>query len=228
MRLPSRAAATRSSRSTRHCTRAAYAPPEVEPRLGVVGRALGPVLGRADRAIDGGAELVVQRAVEGIEQDAPPQRRRGEHVAGLGRRRAAGAAQLGVDLVEACVEDEVVGSRERVFAADEGRPIGRRGGAGGPGPRADGRGAEGRREGAARVTVVATAIAQAAASSQRAPRPGDHVTLVRSCCFSACRSSASAIEAIEQRAVLDAADAAQSFEYMLIVVKPGMVFTSLT
>ena len=27
MRLPSRAAATRSSRSTRHCTRAAYAPP---------------------------------------------------------------------------------------------------------------------------------------------------------------------------------------------------------
>ena len=34
---------------------------EVEPCLGVVRRALCPILGRADRAIDGRAELVVQR-----------------------------------------------------------------------------------------------------------------------------------------------------------------------
>ena len=99
---------------------------QIEPRLGIIGRPLGPALGRADGPIDGGAELVVQRAVERIGEDAPPQRGGREDVAGFGRRRAAGAAELGVDKVEAGVEDEVVGAGERRPRRGGGRTIGRR------------------------------------------------------------------------------------------------------
>ena len=41
-----------------------------------------------------------------------------EHVAGFGGRRAAGAAQLRVDLVEPRFEDDVVRADEAVDAAD--------------------------------------------------------------------------------------------------------------
>ena len=58
-------------------------------------------------------------------------------------------------------------------------------------------------------------------------RSGDHVTLVLSCCFSAWRSSGELDQAIEQGGVGQPL-AAHSFEYMLMVVKPGMVLISLT
>ena len=90
---------------------------EVEPGLGILRRPLGPGLRRADRPFDRGGERGIERPALGIELDPPPQRGRLEHVAGFRRRRPAGAAQLGVDLVEARVEDELVGADERVFAA---------------------------------------------------------------------------------------------------------------
>ena len=123
-------------------------------------------------------ELGIERAAVGIELDAPPERGRGEHVAGLARRRAAGFAQLGLDLVEAGFEDEVVGADEAVDAAQLAR----------------------RR----RAPTTPVIIVMHSAASDRA---GDelHVTLVRSCCLAAWRSSASAISRSSRTGILDAA-----------------------
>ena len=59
----------------------------------------------------------------------------------------------------------------------------------------------------------------------RRRRPVDQVMLVRSRCFSAWRSRASAISR-SSSAGYGSPDASHIFGYMLIVVKPGMVLTS--
>ena len=111
MRLPSRAAATRSLAQHPPLHPRGVGAAKIEPRLGIVGRPLASMpRSCAMASIDRRAELVVQVAVERIEQDAPPQSGGGEHVARLGRRRTAGAPELGVDLIEARVED---GDRRR-------------------------------------------------------------------------------------------------------------------
>ena len=107
-------------------------PAQVEPGLGIVGGANGPGVGRADGAFDRGRKLLVERAAVRIELDAPPERGGGEHVTRLGRRRAAGHAELRFERFESGVEDEVVGADEAGFAAQTAGDVsgGRRGQAG--------------------------------------------------------------------------------------------------
>ena len=93
--------------------------------------------------------------------------------------RGAGAAralQLGVDLVEAGVEDVVVDADERVDAASAAVADADRG-ASAPSTQ--------------RWHAASTEHQRRARSTEH--RGTAHVTLVRSCCFSACRSRASAI-----------------------------------
>ena len=59
------------------------------------------------------------------------------------------------------------------------------------------------------------------------PQPPCHVMLVRSCCLSWWRSIASAISRSSSTGY-STPEAAHSFEYMLIVVKPGIAFRSFT
>ncbi len=166
---------------------------------------------------------------ERIEEDSPPQRGRGQHVARFRRRRTARAPQFCVDLIEPRVEDEIVGARHGLFAADERQSIGRRSGAATPGGRT------GTTLGGFGPIETMTGHEDRCrdgyhagrGQQPRASRGADHVTLVRNCCFSVCRSSASAINR-SSSAPYSTPEAAQSLEYMLIVVNPGMVFTSLT
>ena len=90
---------------------------------------------------------------------------RAQDVARLGRRRTAGAAKLSIGLIETCFENEVVRAREAVDATDW---------PGGARADCDGRSDQRHQDDGA------------------APSEWVHVTLVRSCCFSACRSRASA------------------------------------
>ena len=142
---------------------------EVEVRLRALGRAFHPGLGRGDRLVDQGVELIVERRARGIELDAPPRRNGTEDLARLARRRAAGALQLGVGLIELRVEDVVVDPDQPV---DTGELSGPAPGCGDAREPQRGAGCEAHRP---------------------AGPAAHHVTLVRSCCFSACRSSASAI-----------------------------------
>ena len=124
-----------------------------------------------------------------------------EDVAGFFRRRTARALQLRLHAIEPRVEDVVVDARERVDAAQVARG-----------------GWRGRREERQHADERCDDRRRAASR---------HVRLVRSCCFSACRSSAR-LTSRSRSAGYSTPDAAHSFEYMLIVVKPGIVFTSLT
>ena len=180
-------------------------------RLGVLRLARGPGFGGADRGVDLGGELRVQRTAVGVEQDPPPGGRRGEHVAGLRRRHGAGPRQVGFDLVEPRVEDGVVEAHQRVGAAQ----IGRR--------------CPDRRARRTEHQDQSTQHPETPSTEHRAPSTPhpDHVRLVRSCCFSAWRATASAISRSSSSGY-STPEAAQSFGYMLIVVKPGMVFTSFT
>ena len=90
----------------------------VEPRLGILGRAVGPGLGARDRAINRGGKLVVQLAALGVEQNLPPQGRGAKDVARFGRRGTTGTPKLSVDLVEACLQNEIVGTGEAIDAAN--------------------------------------------------------------------------------------------------------------
>ena len=154
--------------------------PDVEMRLGAGRFARDPGLGRGDGVLDRRGEGGIERLAARIEEDAPPDGGGGEHVAGFargrpggGRGRAAGARQIGVGFVEAGIEDVVVDAGEGVHAAQLGGG-GRRGARG----RVDGpdeRGGERRKR------------------RRTPPARRGHVRLVRSCCFSACRSRASAI-----------------------------------
>ena len=166
MFLPSRAAASFSFLQDAPLDPRGIGATEVEPGLGVVGRSRRSRL-RRHGSRDRRRSRTRRRAprLSGIEQDPPPERGGGEHVARFGRRRSARATQLRVDLVEARFEDEVVGAGEAVDAADLARG------------RAPTRGG-----------CHSCTTRQAAA-----PGGVPHVTLVRSCCFSAWRSSASAI-----------------------------------
>ena len=162
---------------------------EVEPGLGILRRPPGPLLRRADRPFDRGSERGIEPPVLGVELDLPPQRRRLENVARFGRRRPAGAAELRVDLVEARIENELVGANERVFPAQR---VARRQRRNRAAYRFLLEGNRASRAGGLRVRV----------GEHRAAAEGDHhsdgrhstrqrhVRLVRSCCLAAWRSSA--------------------------------------
>ena len=173
---------------------------EIEPGFSFVGRPHHPCFSVGNRQIGGGRELGIEGPAVGIELNSPPQRGRGQHLAGLPRRGWAGASQGGIDVVEAGLEDGVVDPDESLDTGELWR----------------------RRRIARRLDEQNDAEQE----DRRAPRPG-HVTLVRSPCFAACLSTASAISR-SRSSGYDTPLAAHIFEYMLIVVNPGIVFTSLT
>jgi hypothetical protein len=158
----------------------AEGPAQVEPGFRVLRRPLRPRFRGADRALDRGTERVVQRPVLRVELDPPPQRRRFEHVAGFRRRRAAGATQLRVDLIESCFEDELVGAYEAVFAAKGVARRQRRDRAAG---RLRDRGSGWRRALGRRVGECGDATERDQGGEPRHPARSAHVRLVRSCCL---------------------------------------------
>ena len=111
MRLPSRAAASFSSRSTRHCTRARVGAAEVEPGLGVVWRSRSvhaSVLAiAASTAVENSSSSARLSGSSWIRHQSAVASSTSQASGGAGRH---GAAQLGVDLVESRVEDDVVGA----------------------------------------------------------------------------------------------------------------------
>jgi len=85
--------------------------------LGVARRPGRPRIGSGDRPVDCRVEFVVEGSILGVEQDAPPERSGGEHVAGFRRRGTAGAFELLIDLVEPRVENAVVGAHQALDSA---------------------------------------------------------------------------------------------------------------
>jgi hypothetical protein len=136
---------------------------KVEPGLGGLRLAGGPLLGRGDRDRDAALELLARLVSSGLIRNPPPRRGRIEHLAGLAGRRPARRGQGGLHAVESRVQDLRVNSRELFAAAQRaGTRAGRR--------RRQQRAGERRRR---RVPCQA------------------HNALVFRRCFSACRSRAS-------------------------------------
>ncbi len=114
IRLPSRAAARRSVRSTRHCTRSPYDAPrknQASARRG--SRCVHASMASMTEVIRAWNSRV-ERTVHGVELDPPPEGGGAQQVARLPWGRAARARQRRLHGVEPGVEHRVVGASEEV------------------------------------------------------------------------------------------------------------------
>ena len=107
MRLPSRAAASRSPRSTLHCDAGPVRASKVEPCLRSLWLALCPRLDCGDGCVDLRLERRVTGTAEGVELDLPPEADRLEQLTRLGGCGPARLREQVRHLVEAAVEDRV-------------------------------------------------------------------------------------------------------------------------
>jgi hypothetical protein len=161
---------------------------QVEPCFGAFRLTRRPRFGGGNRGLDARVEQPIARGVVRVELDTPPERDRLEQAARLERRRRAGLLDERRHIVEASVEDRVVDARKLRGRGDACLPrrrvsVRRRA----PPERRHEQEPQSYREyGEDRSSL------RLCASRVRGGE-GVHVILVRSCCFSACRSSASVI-----------------------------------
>jgi hypothetical protein len=134
--------------------------PEIEPGFGALRLTGGPGLRARHGVVDALLEFLIEREVERVQLNLPPERHGIEHATHLTRRRRTRLFELRRNVFELGVEDGVVYPREL------------------------------RRFGEPAQRLRSGQLGQRHGECAR-QRDQPHVTLVRSCCFSAWRSSAS-------------------------------------